>query len=111
LIKIIPIEDTFDQVNQPNQVIDQYGGQKEESSQGEEPENHEEGVLKNTPNNLANDQKDPLDSGKNSYRLSSFYIAGLVLLAALTSVSGLAAHINKSCSCYYCCRCCRTGFQ
>lgn len=63
-IKIFSTEDTSDQVNQPNQVIDQIGGQNGGGSQ-------EKNELKNTPNNPENDLKDPLDGGENSPPIST----------------------------------------
>jgi hypothetical protein len=65
-IKILSTEDTSARLNQMNQVIDQYGGQKEETTQEEEPENHDEDELLGMLNNLENEQEDPLESGENT---------------------------------------------
>ncbi|MDQ3969036.1 MAG: hypothetical protein M3275_11660 [Thermoproteota archaeon] len=70
-IKILSAEDTSDQVNQPNQVIDQKGMQKEGGSQEDESANHEGDELESTPNNLENDQKYPLDNGENTPPIST----------------------------------------
>jgi hypothetical protein len=56
---ILSTEDTSDQVNQPNHVIDQVGDQKEQVIQGEEPEKQEgnEVIDTTTSNDEENDEK------------------------------------------------------
>jgi hypothetical protein len=62
-IKILSTEDTSDQVNQPNQVKNQYDRQNKDGSQEEELASHEEDELENTSDNPENDQKEALESG------------------------------------------------
>jgi hypothetical protein len=64
---------TSDQVNQPNQVIGEKEGEKEEAIQAQEPEKHEENEeneVIDTTNNVENDKIPPPDGGENTSPLS-----------------------------------------
>jgi hypothetical protein len=69
-IKILSIEEPSDRVAQPDQPVDKMGGKNNEDTKEGEPAIHQEDRLENTPNDPENDQKDPLDSDKNTLPIS-----------------------------------------
>jgi hypothetical protein len=70
-IKIISAEDTSDQVDQPNQVIDQYRGQKKGDNQGETPSSNKQSEREDTPTGAENDLKKAIETPQISARIST----------------------------------------